>query len=120
MTAVEPGYAVRYEGSGQGADEIMGGSLSNFLIMQENANATEIAVLLNDPAAEFLAETFGQADSEEFRIEAGRVVGRLWLERELRRGQRIPPVVTISRALFDRHPDFVDEIRTVLVAPQAA
>lgn len=120
MTAVEQDYTVRYEGSGQGADEIMGGTLSNFLVMRENTNATEIAVLLNDPAGEFLAETLGQPDSEEFRVDAGRVVGRMWLERELRRGERIPPIVTISRALLDRHPDFLDAIRASLAVPQAA
>ncbi|MBI2764996.1 MAG: hypothetical protein HYX53_03695 [Chloroflexi bacterium] len=104
---------VRFEGFGV-APEIWGAMQANYLITAPGHHARETAVLLNEPAAAFLAELLGQPDTEDFRRNAARHVGRMWVERLIRNGERIAPAITISRQTLEADPEFLANIRASL------
>ncbi len=100
---------VQYEGPGVGS-ELWGGVQGNFLVSWPHHHAREIAVLLNDPALAYLLGRTGGEDSPEFREGAARHVGDLWLQKLLKEGHPIPPVVVLSRASLEAAGPFVDSI----------
>lgn len=120
MTTV-PGdeIVIQFEGLGSGAYEIWGGTQANFLLDLPGYNAREIALMVNDPSAEFIAERTGIADTPEFRARLAELSGQIWIRRLLDTGQHIGPAITISRALFEQNPDFLAEVEAALKASAA-
>ena len=120
MTTLQENEAsIQFEGLGSGAHELFGGTQANFLINVPGRSDREIAVLVNDPTMEFLAERLGVENTQEFRDRAAEVVGRLWITRAMDRGLRVPPAITISRNLLEQNPDFVTEVEAALRATAA-
>ena len=110
MTAAEQLESqVQYEGPGVGS-ELWGGVQANFLVTWPHHHSREIAVLLNDPALAYLMDRTAAVDTPEFREGAARHVGDLWLQKLLKEGHPIPPVVVISRASLEAVGPFVDAI----------
>ncbi|MCC6388903.1 MAG: hypothetical protein IT302_16140 [Dehalococcoidia bacterium] len=101
---------VSFEGYGE-APEIWGSMQANFLVTQHGHHAQETAVLLNDPAAAYLAEILGQPDNDEFRRQAARHVGQLWLEKLVDEGVHLAPAVTISRGALEADAAFVERVK---------
>lgn len=112
MTTTTPIH-VSFEGYGE-APEIWGSMQANFLVTQHGQHAQETAVLLNDPAATYLAEVLGQPDGDEFRREAARHVGRLWLEKLVAEGVHLAPAVTISRGALEADQAFVEQVKRLV------
>ncbi|MCC6382925.1 MAG: hypothetical protein IT304_10480 [Dehalococcoidia bacterium] len=110
VTAPDAETTVRFEGYGSG-DEIWGATQANFVLVRPGQNARETAVFLNDPAAAHLADLLGEQDTEEFRARAARHVGAGWLERLIQGGRRVDAVIVLSRALLERDPAFVAEVK---------
>ena len=104
---------VRFEGMGVGT-EIWGATQANFLVSIPPHHAKEAAVLLNDPAAKQLAAAVGVEDNDEFRAEAARAVGALYLEDRLSAGKPIESVTTLSYAFFSERPDLFDAAQAAL------
>ncbi len=114
MTAVtEPTENIRFEGYTVGT-EIWGATQANFLIAMEGRHAKEAAILLNDPAAKYLAEVLGAEDSEEFRQAAARAVGQAVLREALANGRPFSSITTVSRTYFDEHPGVLEAVRAAL------
>ncbi|GBD23028.1 hypothetical protein HRbin29_00679 [bacterium HR29] len=99
--------AVLYEGPGQGAQEIMGGTLANFLVVRPNLPDKEAAVILNDPAAEWLAERLGEAPTASFRERAAALLGELWIRHLYREHRRVDSLSFLGRAALEGHPELV-------------
>ncbi len=99
---------IMYEGPGQGAEEIMGGKLANFLVVRPNLPDKEAAVILNDPAAEWLAERLGVEATDEFRERAAEVLGELWIRHLYREHRRVDSLSFIGRAALEAHPELVE------------
>jgi hypothetical protein len=104
---------VRYEGAGT-ATEIWGSSQANFLVSSPGHHAREVAVLLNDAAAAYLAAELGRADDHDFREQAARLVGQIWLERKAAEGGQIDAVVMVSRHLLESAPGCVPALKKLL------
>ena len=104
---------VRFEGMGVGT-EIWGATQANFLVLMPPHHAKEAAVLLNDPAAKQLASALGLEDSAEFRADAARAVGQLYLEDRLAAGKPIESVTTLSHAFFNERPDLFEAAQAAL------
>ncbi|MCS7294517.1 MAG: hypothetical protein RMK15_04395 [Chloroflexota bacterium] len=104
---------VWYEGPGQGAEEIMGGTLANFLVVRPNLPDKEAAVILNDPAAEWLAERLGVEPTKEFRERAAEVLGELWIRHLYREHRRVDSLSFIGRAVLEAHPELVQAFERV-------
>lgn len=110
MPTTAPEIHVSFEGYGE-APEIWGSMQANFLVTQHGHHAQETAVLLNDPAAAFLAEVLGQKDDDTFRRQAARHVGQLWLEKLVNEGTHLAPAVSISRGALEAAPDFIERVK---------
>ncbi|MBI5946509.1 MAG: hypothetical protein HY875_00030 [Chloroflexi bacterium] len=109
-TSSEPALQVQYEGGGVGT-ELWGMTQANFLVHVPNDASREVAVMVNDAAAAFLASRYGQDDTPEFRKNLARVVGRLWIEAlHAEHGRISTPVLVISRATFDEQPGLLAEV----------
>lgn len=100
--------SVIYEGPGQGAEEIMGGTLANFLVIRPNLPDKEAAVILNDPAAEWLAECLGVAATRAFRERAAAIVGELWIRHLYRAHRRIDSLSFLGRSTLEAHPEIIE------------
>lgn len=100
---------VQYEGPGQGAEELMGGTLANFLVLRPNLPDKEAAVLLNDPAAQWLAERLGETPTKAFRERAAAILGELWIRRLFERHRRVDSLSLLGRSALEAQPDLVAE-----------
>ncbi|MCK9520615.1 MAG: hypothetical protein M0R74_16570, partial [Dehalococcoidia bacterium] len=84
MTTVPGNEArIRFEGVSSSAYNIWGGTQANFLVSLPGYNAREVALFLNDPSGEFLAERLGVPDTPEFRARAAEAAGMIWIGRLL-------------------------------------
>ncbi|MGH2611176.1 MAG: hypothetical protein ACRDHF_19010 [Tepidiformaceae bacterium] len=109
---VEGGLTVQYEGIGSGAHEIWGGTQANFMVRGGMmAGGREVAVMLNDPAAAFLAEAVGAENTDDFRHEAAAKVGAAAIRERYERIGRVESIVTVSRATLEEHPALVEALR---------
>jgi hypothetical protein len=115
MSAVLEEISVRYEGSATGT-ELWGMTQANFLVARSGRAATEVAVMLNDAAASFMAETLGQENTREFRVDAARVAGRLLVERRYKQKGHLEPSLTLSRATFIEEPELLDQLKAAVKA----
>ena len=111
MTATNEELSVRYEGPGVGG-EIWGGTQANFLVVRTGHSATEVAVMLNDNAAAFLAVELGQELTPAFRKDAARVAGRAWIVRRFARIHYLEPSLVISRATFTEDPGLLADLKS--------
>jgi hypothetical protein len=102
--------AVEFEGFNPGA-EIWGGTQANFVLRRPGHHGKEVAVVLNAPAAEFLARALGREDSPAFREEAARRLGQALLERLTAASEHVESVVFISRPLLEADAALVAALR---------
>ena len=110
MTQAETNHRIVYEGPSEGAGELMGASLANFIIEGPGADK-ECAVMLNDPGAAYLAEKLGAQVTPEWREEITRKVGEVVLRAAIDAHRHVDSVVFISRAIFEAHPEYVEALR---------
>lgn len=111
VNTAEPDITVRYEGPGVGT-EIWGATQANFLVGRQGRAAQEVAVMLTNPAAEFLAEQLGQECSPDFQDTAAKYVGTIWTRQIFADHGRVDPTVTVSRGTFEEHPELLAQVKT--------
>ncbi|MEO9256085.1 MAG: hypothetical protein ABI305_11120 [Tepidiformaceae bacterium] len=117
MTApTEPETSVRYEGTAV-ATELWGMTQANFSVRIPGRRAKEVGVMLNDPAARFLATELGQEDTREFRVAASRHAGAYLLEKLLRAGLYIDGSVDLSERTLAAHPDILEHLKRTRKQP---
>ncbi len=95
---------IRYRGPGEGA-ELWGGTQADFVLDSPNLPAREVAVLLQDAAAEALAQAASTANSPEFREQVAHAVGEAWLRGRIAERARIDSISVIAAATLAEHPD---------------
>ena len=119
MTPTAEPSAIRFESIGVGT-ELWGGTQANFLIVHTGHHAKEAAVVLNTPAAAYIAEFLGEADTPEFRALAAQHVGRLWLEHLEAAGRPVPSLVFLSKSALEAEPALLEQLRPGIgrLAPQ--
>jgi len=110
MTVADVELVIRYEGPGVD-DSLQAATQANFLVLRYGHAAVEVAVLVNHPAAAYVASTFGQGDDPETRAEVARILGRIWIARRHARVGRLEPILIVSRATFDEDPGLMEAIR---------
>jgi len=110
-TLSEPAVEVRYQGGSAGG-ELWGMTQGDFAISAPGRNEHEVAVLLNDPAAQMLAAELGVEDTPAFRQEAVRQVGQVWLE-QLEKSGPVDPQIFVSVGLLREHPEIVKELKLI-------
>lgn len=110
MVTAYPNATVRFESYGV-APDLWGATQANFMVAVPGRHAIETAVMLNDPAATFLASELAADASEAFRQEMARTIGQLWLESAIARGGHVAPAITVSRATLQAEPWLVEKLR---------
>jgi hypothetical protein len=101
---------VRYEGGSAGT-ELWGGTQANFLVAEEGQRLREVAVLLTDAGAAFLAGYLGREDSEAFRALAAREAGQRLVERLIATSRHTPPIIMVSRAALEAEPEVLAAVK---------
>jgi len=96
----EQAVTVRYEG-GNAQTELWGGAQANFVVSGDGEHQHEVAVLLPEAVASYLAQTLGRDDSAEFHMVAAREAGAAYLESLLKAGKHIAPFLMLARAELD-------------------
>jgi len=109
-SAPEIEATVTFEGIGTGTD-LWGGTQANFLVFRPGHHEKEAAVVLNGPAAAYLAGMLGREDDAAFRAEAARQIGQRWLESLIAQGHHVDSVAVVSRALLEREPGLARALR---------
>lgn len=112
-TMATPGTEVDFEGFGVGS-ELWGATQANFIVTIPGRPSKEAAVMLNSPAAKYLAEALGIEDSDESRRTLARAAGEAALKHALGRGDAVASVTTVSRALLESHPGLLEAVRASL------
>ena len=107
---VDTDLTIEFEGFTPGAD-VFGATQANFSIDRPGIHAKELSILLNSPAAAYLAETLGRENTPAFHEEAARVAGAAWVRRLLDAGHRPESVIFLSRSTLDGAPDFVESLK---------
>ena len=69
---------------------------------------------MNEPAGAFLVAELGLEDSAETRDALARALGEAWFPQLFVRGADIEPIVTVSRAFLNNHPEIVAAVRKAL------
>lgn len=113
MTAPESELIIAYEGPGT-AGEFWGATQAYFVVERPHQPAREVAILLNDAAAEALARQLGVEDTTEFREKAARAAGEAWIRKLLESGVHLAPSVFISAGTLREHPELVEAVRAAL------
>ena len=106
MSAASGTTTISYHGPGDGA-ELWGGTQADFVLDWPNRPAREVAVLLQDAAAEALAQAASAENGPHFRAAAARAVGEAWLEAQVERDARVDSIVVISAATLAERPELV-------------
>ena len=110
MTSIaEPKVEVRYQGGSAGG-ELWGMTQGDFILSMAGLNQREVAVLLNDPAAQLLATELGRDDTPQFRQEAVHQVGQFWLEQLEQKGA-VDPQIFVSVGLLNEHPEIIEHLK---------
>jgi hypothetical protein len=91
--------------------EILGATQADFVVDRPHAHAKEVSVLLNGPAAAFLAEYLGEEDTEEFRRRAAERVGAAWIRRAIERNHHVDSINFLSRARLESDPEFLSSLK---------
>ncbi|MEZ4481292.1 MAG: hypothetical protein R3B97_09075 [Dehalococcoidia bacterium] len=77
---VETDLTIEFQRFTPGAD-LLGATQANFSIDRPGIHAKELSILLNNPAAAYIAEIVGRENTPAFREEAARIAGKAWLRR---------------------------------------
>jgi hypothetical protein len=101
---------VKFLGLAAGA-EILGAIQADFAIDPPHGHARELSVLLNEPAAAFLAQHLGVEDTPEWRQRAAQEVGAAWLRYAFERGRKLDSITFLSKALLEANPDFLASLK---------
>lgn len=110
MTSIaEATVEVRYQGGSAGG-ELWGMTQGDFILSAAGRNQREVAVLLNDPAAQLLAGQLGKEDTPAFRQEAVHQVG-LFLLAQLERQGSVDPQIFVSVGLLNENPEIVEHLK---------
>ena len=112
MSAAADTTTISYHGPGAGA-ELWGATQADFVLDWPNRPAREVAVLLQDAAAEALARAASAKDGPDFRAAAARAVGEAWLQAQVERDGRIDSVAVISAATLAERPELVTVARSL-------
>ena len=112
MSAATGATTVTYHGPAEGA-ELWGGTQADFVLDAPRSPAREVAILLQDAAAEALAQAAASQDSPEFRGAAAQAVGEAWLAAQIERQGRIGSVIVISAATLKERPELVAVARSL-------
>ncbi|MGD9934921.1 MAG: hypothetical protein AB7T37_14565 [Dehalococcoidia bacterium] len=107
---VDTDLTIDFEGFTPGAD-VLGATQANFSVDRPGIHAKELSVLLNNPAAAYLAEALGRENTTAFREEAARIAGGAWVRRLLDAGHRPESIIFLSRATLAGAPDFVESLK---------
>lgn len=108
---LQPGVLIRYEGPGAGT-EIWGMTQANFTVGLPNEHMKELAVLLNDPAAEYLCKELGLEDTPENRDRIARDAGDYILRKHVDAGDRLYSTMPISMATLAADPSILDYLKS--------
>ena len=106
MSAAPDAATISFHGLGEGA-ELWGGTQADFVLDWPGRPAREVAVLLQDAAAEALAQAASAEDGPDFRAAAARALGEAWLEAQVERRGRLDSIVVISAATLAERPELV-------------
>ena len=109
---------VQFEGIAEGS-EVLGATQANFVVYRSGQHAKETSVLLNDPAATYLAGLLGMDDGVPFRASAARHVGQLWLEAAVEAGHHIESIVFLSKGSLESHPALVERLKQIVAEATA-
>ena len=109
-TTAEAQATVRYEGS-SAQNELWGGTQANFVVTVEGQHDREVAVLLPESVATYLAQASGREDTQESHFAIAREAGQSYLESLLRSGKHIAPFLMLSRAALDADPALLAELK---------
>ncbi len=112
MTTTEPEIEVRYEGAGTGS-ELWGMTQANFLVELPQRHSKEVAVMLNDAAAVYLARELQTNDSAEFRTGAARHAGEYLVMKLASAGHHLDSSLIISLATLQDNGDILDYLKRV-------
>jgi hypothetical protein len=102
---------IKFLGFTPGA-EILGATQANFAVDRPTTHAKELSVLLNAPAAAYLAEALGREDTPEFREDAAREAGLAWIAHCLAHGHHLDSVTFLSRPLLESTPSILEALRS--------
>lgn len=107
MSAATATTTISYHGPADGA-ELWGATQADFVLDWPNRPAREVAVLLQDAAAEALAQAASAEDGPDFRAAAARAVGEACLQAQVEREGRIDSLIVISAATLAERPELAD------------
>jgi hypothetical protein len=99
---------------------VMGATQANFLVHREGHHAKEASILLNTPAASWLAAALGEPDTVETRESLAQRVGAWWLRRAASGGGHIESIAFLSKSRLESIPGLIDALRGIpaRMAPQ--
>jgi len=109
---VDTELTIEFERFTPGAD-LLGATQANFSIDRPGIHAKELSILLNNPAAAYIAEIVGRENTPAFREEAAIIAGKAWLRRLLDAGQHPDSIIFLSRSALDGAPDFVETLKSL-------
>lgn len=109
-SAAEEQVTVQYEG-GSPQNELWGGTQANFVVTAPGQHQREVAVLLPEAVATYLAEVTGREDRPDFHMLAAREAGECYLERLLATGKHIAPFLMLSRSELDADPGLLGKVK---------
>ncbi len=116
MTSVAAAeVTVRYEG-GSAQNELWGGTQANFIVVAGDEHQHEVAVLLPEAVATYLAGALGREDSPEFHAAVAREGGQCYLESLMKTGKHVAPFLMLSRAVLEADPALLSELKRRLSA----
>jgi hypothetical protein len=110
MAVAVPDTDITFLGFAEGA-EILGAIQADFGVDLPNGRTKELSVLLNEPAAAYLAERLGMEPSETFRESAAKASGVAWVRKCLAQNRRLDSITFVSKSLLEEHGDLVEAIR---------
>ncbi len=111
MTSVaEPEVTVRYEG-GSAQNELWGGTQANFIVAAHGEHQHEVAVLVPEAVATYLAVELGRQDAPEFHAAVAREGGQCYIESLMKAGKHVAPFLMLSRAVLEGDPSLLSELK---------
>ncbi len=108
-SAAEEQITVSYEGSSS-QNELWGGTQANFVVTAPGQHQREVAVLLPEAVATYLAAATGRQDSPESHLAIAREGGQCYLECLLRNGKHVAPFLMLARAELNADPGLLTAV----------
>ena len=107
---------ITFEGITRGS-EIFGATQANFSVERPGLHAKETSILLNAPAAAYLATATGSPDDDAFRDHAARIAGEVWLEDLLANSLHIDSIYFLTKAAIEARPAILERLRALIPTP---